>query len=69
MTPEQIALVRSIDKTGVEGSIQAFLLLPGIEEAPFESVLLKMVGQLYLDKQALIRDNIKLSQQIYGRGT
>lgn len=64
MTRDEIEFLRSLDKDGVDGTIQAMILDPNITKAPFNSVARILLTQLVKEKHHLVKDNINLSKKV-----
>lgn len=64
MNRENINFLRSLDPEGCDGTLQSVLLDEGITTKPFDAVAMHLLKQLKLEKDFLIRDNIRLSKEL-----
>lgn len=64
MNRDEIEFLRSLDKDGVDGTIQTFLLNPDLSRMPFVQVAKTLLTQLYKEKHHLVEDNIRLCKLI-----
>lgn len=68
MTKDQIEFLQSLDKEGMDGTIQTVLMSDNLQVVSFVSVLTHLVKQLKAEKDSLIKDNIKLSNIVELKG-
>lgn len=64
MNEEQINRISALDTERMDGTIQSFLLLPDLENIPFETFAINLIERLYNEKRVLVKDNIRLSKLI-----
>ena len=63
MNEHQINRIKILDPDGLDGTIQSFLMVD-LKEIPFEGFAVSLIERLYKEKQALVKDNIRLSNLI-----
>lgn len=64
MNKEQEEFFRSLDEEGLDGTVQSLLLNDNLEAVPFEKAAKFLITRLFEEKQALVQDNIKLSNLV-----
>ena len=68
MTKDQIEFLQSLDKEGMDGTIQSVLMSDNLQVMNFTTVLMHIVKQLKNEKDSLIKDNIRLSNILCVKG-
>ena len=64
MTEDQIQFISTLPGADVDGTIQTVLMSPNLDKVSFDSVLKVLVARLALEKQFLVQDNIRLSNEV-----
>ncbi len=68
MTPQQIEWIKSLDKEGVNGTIQGVLLRDDLGQVPLEGALKYLLSNTLTEKEALQKDNGKMFNALKGLG-
>lgn len=64
MNKEYIEHLKNLDKDGLDGNIQGFLMMENLEDISVGSAFLYLTEVMYHSKMALVRDNINLSNEV-----
>lgn len=64
MNKEYIEHLKNLDKDGLDGNIQGFLMMENLEDISVGSAFLYLTEVMYHSKMALVRDNIKMSNEV-----
>lgn len=64
MNKEYIEHLKNLDKDGLDGNIQGFLMMDNLEDISVGSAFLYLTEVMYHSKMALVRDNIEQSNNV-----